>query len=69
MDDRTPLNSERFLKKIFAKIFGDKVYISDKLCEIVFTDEIHLVTGIPNNMKNSLMAMHDKIMLRKRSVI
>ncbi len=69
MDDRTPLKSESFLKKIFGKLFGDKGYISDKLCEILFTDGIHLVTGIRNNMKNSLMTMHDKIMLRKRSVI
>jgi hypothetical protein len=69
MDDRTPLKSESFLKKIFGKLFGDKGYISDKLCEILFTDGIHLVTGIRNNMKNSLMTMNDKIMLRKRSVI
>jgi hypothetical protein len=69
MDDRTPLKSESFLKKIFGKLFGDKGYISDKLCEILFIDGIHLVTGIRNNMKNSLMTMHDKIMLRKRSVI
>jgi hypothetical protein len=69
MDGRTPLKSESFLKKIFGKLFGDKGYISDKLCEILFTDGIHLVTGIRNNMKNSLMTMNNKIMLRKRSVI
>jgi hypothetical protein len=33
MDDRTPLKSESFLKKIFGKLFGDKGYISDKLCD------------------------------------
>jgi hypothetical protein len=69
MDDRTPLKTEGFLKKIFGKLFGDKGYISEKLFEILFTDGIHLVTGIRNNMKNCLMTMHDKIMLRKRSVI
>ena len=69
MDDRTPLKTENFLKKIFGKLFADKGYISEKLFQILFTDGIHLVTGIRNNMKNCLMSMHDKIMLRKRSVI
>lgn len=69
MDDREPLKSEGFLKKIFGKLFGDKGYISQNLFEILFTDGIHLVTGIRNKMKNSLMSMNDKIMLRKRSVI
>ena len=69
MDDREPLKREGFLKKIFGKLFGDKGYISQQLVEILFTDGLHLVTGIRNNMKNSLMDMNDKIMLRKRSVI
>lgn len=32
-------------------------------------DDIHLVTKIKRNMKNSLMNLHDKLMLRKRSLI
>ncbi|MFO0320967.1 MAG: transposase, partial [Bacteroidota bacterium] len=32
-------------------------------------DGIELITGIRNNMKNILMEMQDKILLRKRSVI
>ena len=32
-------------------------------------DDIHLITKIKKNMKNSLMDLHDKLMLRKRSVI
>lgn len=69
VDDRDPLKNEGFLKNIFGKLFGDKGYISKELVKILFTDGIHLVTGIRNNMKNSLMSMNDKIMLRKRSVI
>ena len=37
--------------------------------QILFTDGLHLITHIKNNMKNSLMTMSDKILLRKRSVI
>ena len=32
-------------------------------------DNIHLVTKIKRNMKNSLMNLRDKIMLRKRALI
>jgi hypothetical protein len=69
VDDREPLKNESFLRAVFGKLFADKGYISQKLTEILFTDGIHLITGIRNNMKNSLMTMADKIMLRKRSVI
>ena len=37
--------------------------------EMLFIDDIHLVTKIKKNMKNSLMNRYDKLMLRKRSVI
>ena len=69
VDDREPLKNEGFLKQIFGKLFGDKGYISDKLYQMLFVDGIQLITNIRNNMKNSLMTMTDKILLRKRSVI
>ena len=69
VDDREPLRNEGFLKAVFGKLFADKGYISEKLANILFVNDIHLVTSIRNNMKNSLMTMNDKIMLRKRSVI
>jgi hypothetical protein len=69
VDDREPLKNEKFLQAIFGKLFADKGYISDKLTKILFVNDIHLITSIRNNMKNCLMTMSDKIMLRKRSVI
>ncbi|MBL1411590.1 IS982 family transposase [Sphingobacterium faecale] len=69
VDDREPLKNEGFLKAVFGKLFADKGYISQKLTDILFVNDIHLVTSIRNNMKNSLMTMSDKILLRKRSVI
>lgn len=36
---------------------------------MLFVDDVHLVTKIRKNMKNSLMNLYDKIMLRKRSII
>lgn len=69
VDDREPLKNENFLKAVFGKLFADKGYISEKITKILFVNDIHLITSIRNNMKNSLMTMSDKIMLRKRSVI
>lgn len=69
VDDREPLKNEGFLKQIFGKLFGDKGYISEKLQQLLFVDGIQLITNIRNNMKNSLMTMSDKILLRKRSII
>jgi hypothetical protein len=69
VDDREPLKNENFLKQVFGKLFGDKGYISEKLQQLLFVDGIQLITSIRNNMKNSLMTMSDKILLRKRSII
>lgn len=69
VDDREPLKNERFIESIKGKLYGDKGYISKELTDILFVDGLHLVTNIRNNMKNCLMELKDKIMLRKRSVI
>lgn len=69
IDDRAPLKEENFLKKIFGSLYADKGYISKELSTLLFDQGLHLVTGIRNNMKNVMMTMRDKILLRKRSVI
>jgi len=69
VDDRQPLKDESFIRKIFGKLFADKGYISKELIHNLFVDGIQLITGIRSNMKNQLMSMQDKILLRKRSVI
>lgn len=69
VDDREPLKNEGFLQQVFGKLFADKGYISEKLSKLLFVDGIELITNIRNNMKNSLMQLSDKILLRKRSVI
>lgn len=69
VDDRAPLKEENFLKKIYGSLYADKGYISQELTAMLFDQGLHLVTGIRNNMKNVMMTMRDKILLRKRSVI
>jgi hypothetical protein len=65
IDDQNP----ETLKTLTKKLFGDKGYISQSLFETLFNDGIHPVTGLRSNMKNCLMPLRDRILLRKRSVI
>ncbi|BAV94052.1 transposase [Ichthyobacterium seriolicida] len=58
-----------FLTKIFGKLFGDKGYISKDLRKNLFEKGVELIASVKNNMKNALMPMIDKLLLRKRSII
>ena len=54
---------------LIGKIFGDKGYISQPLFEQLFEKGLKLITRIKKNMKNQLMPMADKLLLRKRALI
>jgi hypothetical protein len=69
VDDRSPLKNGNLLKNIWGKLYGDKGYVSKELGEILFENGIHFITGVRMNMKNQIMELYDKIMLRKRSII
>jgi hypothetical protein len=56
-------------RELWGKLFGDRGYISQKLFEELYTNGIQLVTKLRKNMKNKLMNMQDKVLLRKRAVI
>ena len=67
VDDRKPLLD--MTKALFGKLFGDKGYISQKLFEQLFANNIQLITMVRKNMKNRLVLLEDKLMSRKRSII
>ncbi|KAA6310944.1 hypothetical protein EZS27_037840, partial [termite gut metagenome] len=69
VDDRNQKVFSVLSKGLFGKLYADKGYISASLFEMLFNKGIHLVTGIKKNMKNRLMSVNDKILLRKRSII
>ena len=69
VDDRNPEVFNNLTKDLFGKLYADKGYISQSLFASLFDRGVHIVTGIRTNMKNRLMDVHDKIMLRKRSII
>lgn len=54
---------------LWGKLFGDRGYISLSLFEELLEKNIQLITKIRNNMKNKLMDITDKFLLRKRAII
>lgn len=67
IDDRKPVPD--LVKNLVGKLFGDRGYISQELFEKLFQQGLQLVTRLKSNMKNKLMPLIDKILLRKRSLI
>lgn len=67
VDDRKPV--PKLVKALFGKLFGDKGYLSQSLFETLLEQGLQLITGIKANMKNRLMVMSDKLLLRKRFII
>ena len=51
------------------KLCGDKGYISKSLFDRLYARNIRLFTGIRRDMKNHLLEIEDKILLRKRTLI
>lgn len=66
-DDRKPVPD--LVHGIIGKLFGDKGYISKELFEQLFKEGLQLVTPFKKNMKNRLVPLMDKILLRKRALI
>ena len=69
VDDREPLKQGNFQRDIKGKLCADKGYIGQALFENLFLNGIQLLTRVKNNMRNSLMSVEDKILLRKRALI
>ena len=66
-DDRKPVPD--LTKGLIGKICGDKGYISQPLFNELFAKGLQLITRLKKNMKNKIMPMFDKLLLRKRALI
>jgi len=68
VDDRKPVPG--LVRNLFGKLVGDRGYISQPLFEELLGNfNLQFIVGIKSNMKNKLMPIFDKILLRKRSII
>lgn len=67
VDDRKPVKS--MCEGNYGLLFGDKGYISSKLFKELYEHGLKLITKIKSNMKNILMDLREKFLLKKRGVI
>ena len=66
-DDRKPVPD--LAQDLLGKLFGDRGYISQALFEQLYERGLQLITKSKKNMKNRLVKLIDKILLRKRALI
>ena len=67
VDDRKPV--VRLVKRLVGKIFADKGYLSQALFQQLWdTFGLQLITKLKSNMKNRLLPLADKLLLRKRAI-
>ncbi|MEY4504387.1 MAG: hypothetical protein RL154_681 [Pseudomonadota bacterium] len=59
----------KLTNRVFGKLFGDKGYLSAKLFHSLWNNNIQMITKLKRNMKNMLMSLIDKLLLRKRALI
>ena len=71
VDDRQPVpRMVAQVHRLFGKLIGDKGYISQALTEqLLVTHGVQLVTKLRKNMRNILLDVSDKLLLRKRAII
>ncbi len=67
VDDRTPVPV--MVKQLRGKLFGDRGYISTPLTQLLFEQGLQLITRLRKKMKNQLMHLSDKLLIRKRVII
>ena len=67
VDDRQPV--ARLAAGLRGQLFGDRGYISQALHDILLHQGLELLTKIRRNMKNRVMRLWDKLLLRKRALI
>ena len=69
VDDRNWKVLSFMTKEVSGKLFADRGYLSQELFKRLYERNIMLITKLKNNMKNKLMDVKDKVLLRKRAII
>lgn len=67
VDDRVPVPG--LTKLLTGLLFGDKGYIKQSLFQSLYERGLKLITGVRKGMKNHLISMFEKVLLRKRPII
>jgi len=67
VDDRKPV--PQLVKGLTGKLFGDRGYLSQKRFETRLEQNRPLITKLRKTMRNKLLPLSDKLLLRKRALI
>jgi hypothetical protein len=68
VDDRTVV--PHLARRLWGRLFGDKGYISQTLTEVLLEGcDLRLVTKLKRGMRNRLLPLGDKLLLRKRALV
>lgn len=67
VDDRRPV--QKLVRQLWGKLLADRGYISQPLFEQLWAQGLQLITKLKRNMKNKLMPLFDKLLLRQRALI
>jgi hypothetical protein len=67
VDDRRPV--ARLVRRLWGKLFGDRGYISQQWFDELWSQGLQLITKLKGRMKNKLIPMLDKLLLRKRALM
>jgi DDE family transposase len=67
VEDRVPVPT--LVAKVQGQVFGDRGSILQALFETLFAHGVQLIPKLRKDMKNKLLALMDKLLLRKRSLI
>ena len=66
-DDRKPV--PQLARRLFGRLFGDRGYISQQLTSWLYERGVQLLTKVRKNMRNKLLLLIDKLLLRKRALV
>jgi hypothetical protein len=58
----------KLVTRLFGKLFGDRGYLSQALFEQLLAQGVQLITKLKARMKNRLMPLADKLLLRQRAI-
>jgi hypothetical protein len=58
----------KLVTRLFGKLFGDRGYLSQPVFEQLLAQGVQLVTKLKARMKNRLMPLADKLLLRQRAI-
>lgn len=67
VDDRKPVPS--MVSRLWGQLFADKGYLSKQLTAQLSLRDLDLITKVKKNMKEKLLPLFDRLLLRKRAII